>query len=122
MFWAFLFVSGRRCQIFSHYIIPHSFCQVKRLFKFFFLSIFLSIVKFVRRRPGVKFCTLSNFDKPATNQLRLSNFESAAKSATKQFLYIYISPFIITQILKLIKLQKLSNFYAQILNVSNFDF
>ena len=39
-----------------------------------------------------------------------------------QSLYIYISPFIITQILKLIKLQKLSNFRAQILNVSNFDF
>lgn len=31
---------GRRCQISSHYIIPYSFCQVKRFFKFFSANFF----------------------------------------------------------------------------------
>ena len=31
---------GRRCQIFSHYIIPHFFCQVKKFFKFFSANFF----------------------------------------------------------------------------------
>lgn len=68
---------GRRCQISSHYIIPHSFCQVKRLFKFFSANFFSPSSSLCVRRPGVKFYALSNFDKPATNQLRLLNFNSS---------------------------------------------
>ena len=111
------FMPGRRCQISSHYIIPHSFCQVKKFFKFFFCQFFSPSSSLYARRPAVKFYALSNFMYcqiliAATNQLHqlgLSNFESATKPAVKFYnsyksLYIYISPFIITQILKLIKL------------------
>ena len=117
---------GRRCQISSHYIITHSFCQVKKFFKFF--SVNFSLYRQVCTRVALA----SNFMRCQIliNQLRSSydyQILIAATSAVKFYsscksLYIYISPFIIAQILKLIKLQKLSNFHAQILNVSNFDF
>lgn len=94
------FMPGRRCQIFSHYIIPHSFCQVKRLFKFFFCQFFSPSSSLCARRPCVKFYALSNFNKPATNQLhQLSNFESATKSATNKNLtynlFIFIFPLLL---------------------------
>lgn len=68
------FMPGRRCQISSHYIIPHFFCQVKRFFKFF--SVNFSLHRQVCTH-AVKFYALSNFNKPAANQLRLSNFNSS---------------------------------------------
>lgn len=121
------FMPGRRCQISSHYIIPYSFCQVKRLFKFFSVNFSL------HRQVCACVALASNFMRCQIliNQLQTSYTScqilkqlqnQLRKRFDIQFLYIYISPFIITQILILIKLQKLSNFYAQILNVSNFDF
>lgn len=124
-------LSGRRCQIFFHYIIPYFFCQVKRFFKFFSANFFspLSSLCALALAPNFMRCQI------LINQLQTSydcQILIAATSAANlsscqilnqlQSLYIYISPFIITQILILIKLQKLSNFHAQILNVSNFDF
>lgn len=103
----------------------------------FFLSsqeafqIFFSVNFSLHRQVCMRAARPSNFMRCQIliNQLRTSYdcqiliaATSAANLSSCNSLYIYISPFIIIQILKLIKLQKLSNFHAQILNVSNFDF
>ena len=61
-------LSGRRCQIFSHYIIPHFFCQVKKFFKFFSANFSL------HRQVCVRVVRASNFMRCQIliNQLRSS--------------------------------------------------
>ena len=133
--WRLLFPLCRPPNLYCSDSITKFIFIVKRWFrrmtsKSIFCQIFIQVKfslpsSFPISRPPSNFY-ICQILKPATNQLHqlgLNQLQNQLRTRFDiQLLYIYISPFIITQILKSIKLQKLSNFRAQILNISNFDF
>lgn len=71
------FMPGRRCQISSPLYNTTFFLSSQEIFQIFFCQFFSPSSSLYARRPAVKFYALSNFNKPAANQLRLSNFNSS---------------------------------------------
>lgn len=109
-FCAGVFLTGRRCQIFSHYIISYFVCQVKRFFNFFSVNFSLhrQVCACHALVPNFYFCQiLMNQLRSAAIQLhQLSNFESAAISLYLYFPFYYNTNFKINQAAKAVKFSR----------------